>query len=373
MRLEKVKEAFFKEKYMVTEILSPTQKFSKILNKNISTPRKFKVNVFKKKLYSDLLKKTFFLNVSSKALKTIKIYGGLDNYLLKGPDKFLKDSQFGQYLKGLLQKKVSDPYFRIRYIPFTGRPSFRWKRRDRSDINGLPSIYIPPEAKRTDLSEMFYPVEHFETRIQKEARKEIERELESESDPVKRDELKKNLDLQRFNNRVRKDLLALMPVRHKYIRDGLMRIRDKTNIKLNFLKTLENSEQFTKFMLGEQYRHFSEDYPEVQLLLQETEIEKVRKTKAMSKLYKEYNYEIGEAPEDSKKITSMAGNFEPFEDKIGFYREKPAKKMNDKMKEKIKIRLTEKEKIMTHKKKEKESESSIRKLRALNQKKEQNK
>ncbi len=320
-----------------------------------------------------MLKKTFFLNVSTKALKTIRLYGGLDNYLLKGPDKFLKDSQFGQYLKGLLKKKLSDPYFHIRSIPFTSRPRFKWRRRDRSDINGLPSIYIPPEAKRTDLSEMYYSVDHFETRIQRETRKEIERELEQESDPIKRDELKKSLNLERYNDRIRKDMLALMPVRHKYIRDGLMRIRDKTNIKLNFLKTLENSEQFTRFMLGEQYRHFSEDYPEVQLLLQETEVEKMKKTKAMSKLYKEYTYEIGEAPEDSKKITSMAGNFEPFENKIGFYREKPAKKINEKMIEKIKLRHLEKEKIMTHKKKEKESESSIKKLKALNQKRQQNK
>jgi hypothetical protein len=317
--------------------------------------------VVKKALRSQLLKKTLYLNVSTKALKTIKLYGGLDNYLLKGKDKFIKDSQFGQYLKSILIKRKADPYFRLRYIPFSDKPRFRWKRRDRSDINHLPSIYIPPEAKRTDLSEMFYPLSHFETRNEKETRKEIEKELEQESDPLKRDELKKKLDLEKYNNKIRKDLLALMPFRHKSIRDGLMRIKDRPTTKLNFLKTLEYSENYTKFMLGEQYKHFSEDYPEVQLLLQQTDQEKIRKTKSMSKLYKEYNYEMGETYEDSKKVSTSSAIFEPFDSKSGFYREKPSLRMTSKMKDKLKTKAIAKENVIKHKKIEKSKPKKIAK------------
>lgn len=302
-------------------------------------------------LWSERLKKNFFLNCSTKAIKTIKKYGGLDRYLLTTKDKFIKDSQFAQYLKGILLKAQKDPHFRLYHIPFTRKPRFVWKRRERSEVKGIPSIYIPPEAKRMDLSEMYYPIEYFENRLEKQKREEVEKQLEQESDPLKRDELKKQLNLDRYTNKMRKDLTALMPFRHKLIRDGLVKLRDKPTVKLNFLKTLENSENYTKLMMGEQYKHFSEDYPEVQLILQQTEEEKFRKQRGSSKLYKGYAYDFGETYEETSKKAGGAA-FEPFEKKSGQKWEKPAKRMNAKMVEKLKARSLKKEKKMGQKKEE---------------------
>jgi hypothetical protein len=302
------------------------------------------------------MKKSFFLNCSTKAIRTIKKYGGLDRYLLTTSDKFIQDSQFAQYLKSILIKKQKDPNFRLRYIPFTRKPRFVWKKRERSEVKGIPSIYIPPEAKRMDLSEMYYPIDYFETRLEKQKRQEVEKQLEQESDPVKRDELKKQLNLERYTNKVKKDLLALMPIRQKWIRDGLVRLRERPTVKLNFLKTLENSENYTKLMLGDQYKHFSEDYPEVQLILQQTEQDKFKKQRGVGKLYKGYSYDFGETYEESKKSAQTA--FEPFEKKAGQKWEKPAKRLNAKMIEKIKTRSDKKEKKLNQKKVEKRKATS---------------
>jgi hypothetical protein len=269
---------------------------------------------------------------------------------LKTPDKFIKDSQFAQYLKMILLKKKNDPYFNLRYIPFTQAPRFKWKKRERTEVKGIPSVYIPPEARRMDLSEMYYPVEYFETRLEKQKKAEIEKMLEQETDPIKRDELKKQLNLDRYTNKVKKDLLALMPIRHKWIRDGLVRASTRPTVKLNFLKTIENSENYTKLMLGDQYKHFSEDYPEVQLILQQTEQDKYKKTKGVGRLYKEYDYNFGETYEETKKKTGTS--FEPFEKKSGT-QEKPKKRLNAKITEKIKERVAKKEKKLNQKKAEK--------------------
>jgi hypothetical protein len=305
--------------------------------------------VRKTKLKSQILNRNFFLNCSTKAIKTIKKYGGLDRYLLQAKQNLIKDSQIAMYIKSILLKKKSDPTFRVTYMPFNSKPKFKWKKRERSEIMGLPSIYIPAEAKRTDLSEMYYPVDYFESRLEKEKRMEVEKTLEQETDPAKRDELKKKLNLEKYTTKMKKDLLSLMPFRHKMIRDGLIRLRDRPSVKLNFLKTIENSENYTKLMLGDQYKHFSEDFPEVQLILQQTEEDKYKKTRSMGKLYKEYSYEFGETYEDSKKV-SVASSFDPFSDKVGTDREKPKKRMNAKMIEKIKTRTLKKEKKMSHKK-----------------------
>jgi hypothetical protein len=176
--------------------------------------------------------------------------------------------------------------------------------------------------------------------------------LEQESDPVKRDELKKQLNLDRYSNKLKKDLISLMPLRHKWIRDGLVKIKDRPTVKLNFLKSIENSENYSKLILGEQYKHFSEDYPEVQLILQQTEQDKYKKTKGLGKLYKEYNYDFGETYEDSKQVAITSASFDPFEKKAGKKWDIPKKRMNAKMTEKLKERELGKEKKLNQKKKE---------------------
>jgi len=49
------------------------------------TKRKFKPNVFKKRLYSEILNEKIQFKVTTSAMKTIEKFGGLDEYLLKSP------------------------------------------------------------------------------------------------------------------------------------------------------------------------------------------------------------------------------------------------------------------------------------------------
>lgn len=324
------------------------------------TIKKLKVNVTTKRIYSEVLKKQFFLKLSMRALRTIKKYGGLDNYLLKSNDKLIKDSQLAQVLKKTMLKKKEDPNYIPGYLPFTRKPRFTWKKREPHEVRELPSIYIPPEAKRTDLSEMYYPVDFFETRVEKEKRKEIERKLEQESDPVKRDELRSQLDTGKYAAKVKKDMLTLMPIRHKWIRDTLVRIKERPTAKLHFLKTLEQSENYTKLMLNEQYKHFSEDYPEVQLILQQTEQDKVRKNKLLGKMYKEYVYDFGETYDVAQK--ALTKGFEPFDKKQGRMWDQPEKRMNAKMEEKLKERHAKKTKKLNQKKRERKVHKNSRKV-----------
>jgi hypothetical protein len=317
-----------------------------------------------------MLNQYFYLKVSTKALKTIKKFGGLDNYLLKFNPKILETSQFGKYLKNVLIKKKKDPLYRVGYLPFTSRPRFKWKKRELYEVREMPSIYIPPEAKKTDLSEMYYPTDFFETRLEKKKIKEIEIKLESESDPIKRDELKKELNSGKFIDKVKKDMISLMPYRHQLIRDTFIRIKDRPTAKLHFIKTVESSENYTKLILGEEYKHYSEDYPEIQLILQKIEEDKIKKNKLIGKIYREYSYDFGEAYEDGQVVN--AKTFNPFDDKQGKVREAPQRRINNKMTEKLNERSLKKEKELFLKNKEKKSIDLKTKLKKKRDSKKEN-
>lgn len=72
--------------------------------------RWFKPNTFKRSYHSKLLDKSFNIHVTTKALKTIRKYGGFDNYiLLCKPEKM--QSLFGEYLRRLMYKKLNNPEF----------------------------------------------------------------------------------------------------------------------------------------------------------------------------------------------------------------------------------------------------------------------
>lgn len=247
--------------------------------------------------------------MSTYALKTVKKYGSLDNYLLLSNEKML-DSSFGRYLRAILKYKLENPDYMPRKIPFTSRPRFKWKRREEHEYREIPSIYLPPEARRKDNSDSYYPPEFFETRIEKEKRLDLERKLENEIDPVKKDEIKKELNLDLHINKLQEEMLSLQPHRHKIIRDTFVKYKDRTNAKLHLIQTLENSENYSKLILGERYKHYSEDYPEVQLILQQTEQDKLKKNKLFAKMYKEYNFDMG-------GLTQEVGKYDPFKQQSG--------------------------------------------------------
>lgn len=275
--------------------------------------RKFKVSTNTKMLYSNILKKELYINCSNLAHRTIKKYGGLDNYILYAKESLI-DSAFGRYLKAILLHKIKTPEWEPRKIMYDKPPKYNYKRLNTHEYRDIPSIYIPPAAKRLDLSEMYFPEDHFETRNEKLKREALENQLENETDPSKREELRKKLNLEQYLEKYQNEMLSLMPDRHKMIQQLLVRYKDRPTAKFRFLKTIENSENYTKKILGEKYKHFSEDYPEVQLILQKTELDKMKKNRQYGKLFKEYNYKLG--GDDSTNLTKEE-LFDPFKAKSG--------------------------------------------------------
>ncbi len=82
---------------------------------NSSHRRKFMPNTFDKALYSEILGKKINIEVSTKALRCMRKYGGFDNYiLLTKPSKM--DSMYGEYLRALMYKKLNNPEFEVPYI-----------------------------------------------------------------------------------------------------------------------------------------------------------------------------------------------------------------------------------------------------------------
>lgn len=79
------------------------------------TKRKFKPNVFKKRLYSEILDEMIQFHATTSAIRTIDKLGGLDNYLLtSGEDKVKKGSEGWVVRQRILQKiencnKVGEP------------------------------------------------------------------------------------------------------------------------------------------------------------------------------------------------------------------------------------------------------------------------
>lgn len=242
--------------------------------------RRFKINVQKILLYSNVLEKQFKLDVTTKALKSIKLHGNLDNYLLQTDDKKL-DSDYARYLKRLIKYINSENLSNesksklIRNCQLIGVNTVKKLSKFSSNYY-KPSIYIPPETLKTDLSTVFYTKEKFISRLENQKIEELKKEIEVTTDYDKRNLLKEELNVL---NRVgyedpTKDLLSLQPIRHKLIRDELLKLRNTYSKKQNYLKILNESEEYCKEILKEKYKHFSEEYPEVQLLLKEFDIEK---------------------------------------------------------------------------------------------------
>ncbi len=70
------------------------------------TRRKFRPNLIKAKLLSDILGLSVSMKISTSALRTVEHVGGLDNYLVKASDAVL--SLKARRLKKLVKKKLAD-------------------------------------------------------------------------------------------------------------------------------------------------------------------------------------------------------------------------------------------------------------------------
>lgn len=281
--------------------------------------RYFKVNTKNVPMYSQRLKRTFYLNVSMHALKTIKFYGGLDNYLLKASYKQIKDSQMALFLRRILMdrdlRKMSPEALELNlkalHLPYTA-PRKSKKQRSKQLQKGIPSIQYPIETLRTDLSEFIYPEERFVSRVERLRIEEFKRELEETRDPLRREELRAKLENTDRAERYKQEMLKLEPIRHSDIRNHLVRLKNTWKRRLEFINRLKEKENSIKVILGEDYRHFSEDYPEVQLILQNTELQRLKKENSQWNQFKSIDYNIYD------EIYEKDGGFDPFGKKSGF-------------------------------------------------------
>lgn len=73
---------------------------------------KVKVNAHQKLYESHLLGKKLRIYTSTKAMRTIRKYGGFDNYILLMPQNRMK-SAYGEYLRELMLRKLADPSFEV--------------------------------------------------------------------------------------------------------------------------------------------------------------------------------------------------------------------------------------------------------------------
>jgi hypothetical protein len=164
------------------------------------------------------------------------------------------------------------------------------------------------------VSDFYYDISKFESRVEKEKKEEILKSLEYEVDPQKRNVLKDQLDSIQDKGTVpiKQQVMDAQPLRHKIIRDTLVHLKNKHEAKLHYLSLLQESEDYCKSIIGEEnYKHFSEDYPEVQLILQQTEQEKLTKEDRDHK-FENYNYDFGKVYQNEDK-----SQFIPFKQKTG--------------------------------------------------------
>lgn len=281
--------------------------------------RFFKVNTKNVPMYSQRLRRTFHLNVSMHALKTIKFYGGLDNYLLKSSYRQIKDSQMALFLRRILMdrelRKMSPEAFELNlkalHLPYTA-PRKAKRQKSKQLQRGIPSIQYPTETLRTDLSEFIYPEERFVSRVERRRTEEYKRELEETRDPHRREELRAKLENTDRAERFKQEMLKLEPIRHSDIRNHLVRLKNTWKRRIEFVTRLRDEENNIKAVLGEDYRHFSEDYPEVQLILQNTELQRLKKENSQFNQFRSQEYNLFE------DIYEKDGGFDPFARKSGF-------------------------------------------------------
>ena len=117
-----------------------------------------RVNAHKKLYHSDVLNRDLDILTSTKAMKTIRKYGGIDSYLLLNKETKMK-SLYGEYLRELLLRSLNDPSFKVDEVLRENRflVHFKYKGKKmhkfRNKLDGY--MWIPPEIRHTDLSAQY--------------------------------------------------------------------------------------------------------------------------------------------------------------------------------------------------------------------------
>ena len=101
------------------------------------------------------------------------LLGSFDKFLLMSNSNQF-ESKIATFIRLLIKKKIKEPATFIPYLPYTNRTDSSKRKTPANVYRNIPSIYIPPESKVKDLSEMYYGTDYLETRQEAMRRKEIQ-------------------------------------------------------------------------------------------------------------------------------------------------------------------------------------------------------
>lgn len=284
------------------------------------TRRTFKVNAVISPLRSKILGQKFYFRISSKARRTIKLYGGLDNYILKSRHEIIQDSKLAIYLKQLMTNKDILSMSRqslAHNMKMISLPGERKPKRINNNskirrYNRVPSVFYPGILKRMDMSKYLIPPDKLISRVEKAEIDRLYDELEVTTDNNHRFDLRKKIsELKKENStEIIEQYKSFEPTRHAHIRNEFMRLKDNFKAKLKYIESLKESENVAKIALGENYKHYSEDYPEVQLMLQQTQIKKQKKIMQKADNSNRYIRDLGE-------LVDKDDTFDPYKGSLG--------------------------------------------------------
>lgn len=249
-----------------------------------------KPNVMRKTLYSDVLGMSFRLFISTKARKCMIKCGNFDNYLTMTNPRYL-DSRLGMYLRSLVLRKQKDPKFVVPYVPGQAQLP-RHHRTKNWEYRNMPAIYMPMHAKQTEDMTLFYKKTPQEmSRIEL---KELEHELRTIDDAHKADfgefdpetadpkeegyadkMAKHKLQLE-FKEQVRQ----LLPIRNATLKRYFDKFKMQKKKRDEFMEAALESEKEIEQVMGNDYVHFMDVYPEIRQFMEEHERKEAIKLEA---------------------------------------------------------------------------------------------
>lgn len=267
-----------------------------------------KPNVFNKRFQSEILGIEIRLPTSTTALRTIRKVGGFDNYILN-TRKSKMNSKIGMYIRDLMIKKLNDPDFEVPYIPFQAKLKKRARRRPKY-LENMPTVYIPAHMKQN---------EDF-TKWHDKTPDEMTRDEIADFEAMMKDpdvNLHKDKEWKKKQPeyiKCKEEMYKLQPLRHDIIRKYWSLNKNNEEARTQILQLAEESEEFPKYMLEEDYIHFREAIPEIDIFLQD--IERKKRLEIRDK-------KMNDMEEIHLRIGNKLADFNPFEGRPEHIKESP--------------------------------------------------
>lgn len=184
------------------------------------------------------------------ALKNIVKAGCFDNYILNTDPKKM-NSKMGIFLKKIMLNKQKNPDYVIPYIPFSATFKKPARRRPKY-MSNVSSIYVPIHIRQNeDVTKYHLKMPNEYTR---EEMAEIQRAFK-DPDSFQNAPMEWKAKQPHFIQ-TRQQMLALQPIRHKFIQQYLEKNKNNPIGRKYILEMADQSEDFPKWILGDDYVNF---------------------------------------------------------------------------------------------------------------------